>query len=87
MKKQTAKRDFKKALSILQSFYLQYWQTDYLSVADKGDMQELLSKPYVRKMLKPKVIYSNNPEHIKAALESLGHKNLKFEPLEKYAQS
>ena len=65
------RKDFKNALAKLQEFYIAFWQTDTLSVADKESMHSLLSKPYIRKMLKDQQYYTDDPKGLRKALLSL----------------
>ena len=65
------RKDFKDALAKLQELYILYWQTEVLSQADIETMAILLSKPYVRKMLKNQKYYTDDPKGVEEALASL----------------
>jgi len=65
------RKDFKDALAKLQELYILYWQTDVLSQCDKETMAILLSKPYVRRMLRNQTYHTNDPKGVEEALSSL----------------
>jgi hypothetical protein len=63
--------DFKAALLLLEEIYVAFFHLDVLSASEVEGMAELLSKPYIRKMMRGNRYFTNRYVSAKEALASL----------------